>query len=331
MKPLVTVVIPNFNCGNYLTRCLDSIFSQAVNFDFNVIVVDDGSTDDSLTVLSQYEHSSDLTIIKQSNSGVSSARNAGIENAQGSYITFVDADDTLCEGSLQLMVDNINDSDFISYSYQNIKTDSSVVIQHQIDGTYSGKTFHDNLFFFANRIVFAPHAKLISHEFLQNSNVRFPQDISTGEDFIFCMKLFTKANKFTIVDSPVYNYCENSSSVTHQFSYDLWKNQSRMIQEVYSLNPPDSKYELEFIVKRMLGVYKTYFPVCGKTETIDILNKYWTSCYGDKYISCHSGRFLYKIPIYLCVHNSFSLVVSYFSVIDSLLRLKHLFLRRISK
>ncbi|HBI00735.1 glycosyltransferase, partial [uncultured Flavobacterium sp.] len=90
----ISVVIPVYNAENHLAECLDSVLNQSLS-DIEVICIDDGSEDDSLTILKQYaETDFRLKILSQANQGVSVARNAGLEVAKGKYVSFVDGDDT---------------------------------------------------------------------------------------------------------------------------------------------------------------------------------------------------------------------------------------------
>lgn len=93
MRPLVSVIVPVYNTAFYLTQCLDSIVNQSFK-NIEIICIDDGSTDGSLNLLQKYaaKHKN-IKLITQNHVGVSSARNAGIDAAQGKYITFVDSDD----------------------------------------------------------------------------------------------------------------------------------------------------------------------------------------------------------------------------------------------
>lgn len=97
-KKSVTVVIPVYNCGLLLERCLDSVFNQAGTFNIEVIVIDDGSTDNSIEIINAYPQN--LTLIKQLNQGPATARNKGIEAATGCYLAFLDADDYWLPGFL---------------------------------------------------------------------------------------------------------------------------------------------------------------------------------------------------------------------------------------
>ena len=99
--PLVSVVIPNYNYAQYLDKAIESVLCQTYK-NLEIIVVDDGSTDNSLVILSPYL--SRITLISQSNSGVSSARNVGLLKARGEYICFLDSDDVWFKNKLEIQI-----------------------------------------------------------------------------------------------------------------------------------------------------------------------------------------------------------------------------------
>jgi glycosyltransferase involved in cell wall biosynthesis len=99
---LISVIIPIYNGEKYIKRCFESVFSQTEK-NFEIIAVDDGSTDSTFSVLKEYENEK-IKVIHIENSGVSMARNVGIENATGEYITFLDVDDELLENALESLL-----------------------------------------------------------------------------------------------------------------------------------------------------------------------------------------------------------------------------------
>lgn len=117
MNPLVSIVISCYNRKDFIAETLNSCLCQTFK-EFEIIVVDDGSTDDSLSVIYPYTILSNVTVIRQQNGGPGSARNRGILNAKGKYILTLDSDDMLRPDHLQLMVDAISDrEDLIVTSY----------------------------------------------------------------------------------------------------------------------------------------------------------------------------------------------------------------------
>jgi glycosyltransferase involved in cell wall biosynthesis len=103
-EPLVSVIIPNYNYSQYLAMAIESVLSQTYK-KIEIIVVDDGSTDNSLEILSSYL--SDITLVSQSNSGVSSARNAGLVKASGEYVCFLDSDDVWLPNKIEIQISHL--------------------------------------------------------------------------------------------------------------------------------------------------------------------------------------------------------------------------------
>lgn len=106
MNPLVSVIIPVFNAERYLEKTLDSVFAQTYS-NFEVILVDDGSTDTSLAIMEKGRHDKRLKIYSQKNKGASSARNLGLKKCSGKYIQFLDADDLISKNKLEVQVSEL--------------------------------------------------------------------------------------------------------------------------------------------------------------------------------------------------------------------------------
>ncbi len=109
MKTKVSVIVPAYNAGCYIEKCIDSLLSQTLR-NIEIIVVNDGSTDDTLEKLSKYEKK--IKVITQKNSGVASARNAGLEAATGEYIAYVDSDDWVESNMLELMYNRAKENNY---------------------------------------------------------------------------------------------------------------------------------------------------------------------------------------------------------------------------
>lgn len=102
---MVSIVVPVYNVAEYLPRCLDSLFGQELLEPMEVILVDDGSTDSSPDICERYrEEHPEAVVIHQENKGLSEARNAGIKDAKGEWIYFLDGDDWLAPGALHKLI-----------------------------------------------------------------------------------------------------------------------------------------------------------------------------------------------------------------------------------
>lgn len=131
--PLVSIVIPLYNKENQIKRTIDSVINQEFG-DFEVVVVNDGSTDNSLQIVEKYEDER-IRIISQRNTGVSAARNRGINEAKGSYVLLLDADDCLLSDALSLACE-CEQADIIVGSFNQLNDEG--VIKRKIRNSLTG-------------------------------------------------------------------------------------------------------------------------------------------------------------------------------------------------
>ena len=114
--PLLSIIIPAYNVEAFLPKCLDSILAQDFT-DYEVLCVDDGSSDNTPMLLQQYaERWTNLHVIAQPNQGMSTARNMGLKESKGDYVLFVDSDDWLCEGALSKLAKALNGEDVVCFN-----------------------------------------------------------------------------------------------------------------------------------------------------------------------------------------------------------------------
>lgn len=217
-QPLVSIIIPAYNCEKTIVRCVDSAINQTyVNCE--VIIVNDGSTDKTGELLkSNYFNNSKVNIIYQDNAGVSSARNTGIINANGKYIFFLDSDDSLPKDSIrdllkrgletkaELMVGR--------YSYNNHELGKSVDEQ-----TYNGKNeITDYLALNQSDTGYCkiqPWGKLFLKSVINNNDIQFDQEMSLGEDTLFVLQYIHCIDSISLCNKIVYNYNQVDGSLSN--------------------------------------------------------------------------------------------------------------------
>lgn len=225
----LSVIIPVYNIEKYLKNCLDSILQQ--NFsDYEIICVNDGSADNSLSVLKNYERDN-FIIIDKNNEGQGVARNTGLLKARGEYIWFVDGDDWLEPNCLSEMIKKIKDEDIIVFGGMSCYENSDGTIKKQI-GAYSidklpekyfNKTFSaDDIKSDIFKFPSTAWSKLYKREFLINNNIKF-QNLKVGEDQIFFFHSMITAKKISIYKKHCYCYRKNrkGSSMTTKNKQDL--------------------------------------------------------------------------------------------------------------
>lgn len=224
---LLSIIIPNYNNGKFLNRCLDSILS-AKEQNIEVIVIDDGSIDNSVQVLQKYNDYR-LTYYTQANKGVSATRNRGIELAKGKYITFCDADDYYTENAIDDLTGQINmtneDPDiFVFNAYQETIEENghrnrkiwTNATSERID-TAATQPIDCGIymeFVVQNSNMNCAVNKVYKNTLLTAGEVSFPVSLGIGEDGIFNLKCAARCHKVVYIPATFYVYCYGESEFT---------------------------------------------------------------------------------------------------------------------
>lgn len=210
--PLVSVIIPVYNVEKYLNECLDSVVNQTYK-NLEIILVNDGSTDRSGNICDEYASGDTrIKVIHKKNSGVSAARNVGIEHSNGEYITFVDSDDFIDTKAIEHLVENakkynsdITIGDHIVYhsnGYQVCHSAEDIMVNSSFDvKTVSADTIYKLLTQLSSACT-----KLYKKSLITKNHIIFPVNIKIGEDFEFLAKALINAKGIVYIDKSVYFY-----------------------------------------------------------------------------------------------------------------------------
>ena len=215
-EKLISVIVPVYNVERYLRQCIESITNQSYK-NLQIILIDDGSKDNSGKICDEYaEKDKRIEVIHKENAGVSAARNTGLDNAKGEWITFVDADDWVEKNFCEILIKKAieNESDCIACGYNKVycnNTEKNVVLQcYEITGI----EFVKDILYVQNGLGFC-HMKLWKKSVIDK--VRFEEDLKVGEDALFCIQVGENINKFFMLDIPLYNYRINRNSAVRKF------------------------------------------------------------------------------------------------------------------
>lgn len=211
-----SIIIPVYNVENYLKKCLDSILNQSYK-EFELILVDDGSTDSSRIICKEYEKKDTrVKVVCQKNQGSGNARNAGIKEASGKYCYFPDSDDILTENALETMYQETKsyDADIYVFSYISTFRDTSkekYIIKKdvytdalEVKKQYQHYILDDNI-----SIQGAPWNKLFKTSIIKENNILYP-DLKRHQDEVFIARYMDKVNgKVRISSNIIYKYFRN--------------------------------------------------------------------------------------------------------------------------
>lgn len=219
---MISVIIPVYNAQDSLKRCLDSIINTSFE-DYEIILVNDGSTDNSVKLIEEYrEYNSKIKLINQKNSGPSTARNVGIECAQGDVITFVDSDDYVGNNYLESIDKAFKESgaDIVFFGFARVNSAGEVLSSHyltEITGSY-----YDVLIDLSGRDMFG-YTCIKAMKRALISEHRFDEKINLYEDEVFTCNLLDTPCKVSFLNELLYNYVRGSESLStkvHQTYYE---------------------------------------------------------------------------------------------------------------
>lgn len=245
--PLISVIIPIYNVEQYLLKCLDSIIGQTYK-NIEIICVNDGSLDNCQQILEEYKlKDSRLIIINQQNQGVSTARNQGLNKANGDYIYFVDPDDwidtTLIEKAVNCICEN--KSDIVIFDAINVYKNSQIPVR-RVNNFVKKNNLYSFYFNEAKNIIYhtpTSWSKLYRKSFLNVHKLYFPKDITLGEDVVFWLSLLSYNPKISILDEPLYYYLKRDDSATGLINEKALDEQWNLYE--YIINSADYKLYLE--------------------------------------------------------------------------------------
>lgn len=243
---MISVIIPAFNAASCLEQCIDSILKQTYT-NFEIIVIDDGSTDDTQNICKKYESiDSRIRYIYQKNAGVSAARNRGIENAKGDWVAFVDADDSVESQYLEYMIKAVSDKNadiaFCGFSVAgtSLRADDTSALCEccggQKIGVINSKQAIERMICVDPDRMFYGYVwrSLFSSSLLSQYRIYFQRDIKISEDYQFILKYLLHATQVALVAMPLYCYRVNDLSVTTKYMPSLHKDMNKINVWMYN-------------------------------------------------------------------------------------------------
>ena len=234
-RELISIIVPVYNGEKVVEKCINSLLKQTYK-KIEIILVNDGSSDGTDLICRTYSKKNDcIRYIFQNNQGPGAARNRGIEEAKGKYLSFVDADDYVSPYYLEVLYDNIikYNVDISTCSYYKIydgEKKSEFVVDKNVYKVLNRDEALKSLFY-RKEMMGYPFLKLFRREMLDN--IKFPENIRLGEDFIFIYEIFTKCNRIIYSPNNLYFYCQNSNSITKNLMLKTMQDSWNRLNVIY--------------------------------------------------------------------------------------------------
>ena len=220
---MISVIVPVFNAEKYIENCILSILNQTYPH-FELILIDDGSTDRSMSICQQFENKDQrIKVLHQSNQGVSSARNLGLLSARGDYITFVDADDTLEKEALETALDFLveKNADLVVYSWRIVNTingTTSTFVLNSTDSEDITDVISEILQHYSEYGGGYPWNKMWKRDAIISEGDDFPlfdRELFYFEDLEWVIRMMLRIHKVVVCPAHLYSYYIHKDSVTH--------------------------------------------------------------------------------------------------------------------
>ena len=336
----ISTIIPVYNAEKYIEKCLDSILNQSFK-DIEVICINDGSTDGTLKILENYSNKDNrINIINTENHGQGHARNIGINQANGEYISFVDADDWLDLNAYELLYNKskLNNLDMLFFQMVNYEDLSGELVYSD---SYDHKCFVDSIgdldtifnqedfFNYTFLIPVCPVSKLYKTSFLKNNDIKFPEGLMF-EDNIFHYKSYFLGDRFGFLNQHLYFRRRHDDSVTKKFTekqFDIIEVSNLIINLFIELGIYD-KYKDKVINHTFMIVLEWFnkFPLYLKEKFYKLLKNNFigfNSLYDD--FNCYLSDFhksyfdlMHKKDYYVDFISEFLFLNADYSVIPSI-------------
>ena len=256
-EPLISVIIAVYNPGKYLRPCLDSIINQTYK-NLEIILVDDGSTDDSLAICNEYAEKDNRIIVHhKENSGVSATRNQGIRLAHGDYFSFIDSDDYLEPDAYEYLISIIKEHNVDAVNYEHFITYYDKEITHKLPENYYG-LFDRNgsISQLVHNVMFAWN-KLFSKRIIES--VWFNENVCRGEDSLFSIQAFDRADRVWFDSRPLYHYLQSEDSAVRGSFRESQLTAVNLIpiyDSFFSERYPDLyDYQMGYLMNLMINLY----------------------------------------------------------------------------
>lgn len=291
---MVSVIIPCYNIASYLPQTIESILKQS-NSDWEIIAIDDGSTDLTPKVLCEYAQCDNrIKYFTKTNGGVSSARNYGLKKSSGEWVLFLDGDD-LIDSSLIEMLNNIsNDTDLVMYNFiveENKKLKKKYSIKNK-------RTIFED--FLINKQTLHISSIAVRRNFILKNNIKFDENTYYGEDREFISKILSKRPRYECIHKAFFKYQIREGSAMSQKKYSFKRFSSVLASERTYNNLIGKREEiyakiiLGFTIARHIKMYIDY-------DCNDIVLKEKLNYYMIKYLKGFNFYGVSRIGLYTFV------------------------------
>lgn len=277
---MVSIIVPIYNSAQYLDRCIDSLINQTIK-EIEIILVNDGSTDNSLSICRQWAlKDRRIVVIEQENSGVSVARNRGLEISKGEFVLLLDSDDWFALNTIEILLDKQRKSDADCVVFGFNQTSGNVWAPNE-DKLYKSQIeFKNDFSYWLNTELLSSSVnKLYKRELIKK---QYPVGMAFGEDLLFSLDYLERCECVSFIKEPLYQHeVFNTTSLTHTFNINRFNNiemiQKRILE--FATDKTDNELYKKYILD-CTRIIRSYFS-CDEKYMVKrhVLNRWLNSSY----------------------------------------------------
>ena len=282
----ISILMPVYNSQEYLKNTVQGVINQSYK-EWELILVDDGSKDNSKNICIELQKIDNrIRFVNKENTGVSDTRNIALDNAKGKYIAFIDSDDSVHKDYLKILLSSIEKSNgqlaVCGFKERKISTNgqieelSRVFYPKEVSATEDMK---DLIMDFGNSGLLNPlWNKLYSRKIIEENNIRFKEEVETGEDFIFNLQYFRKINNICFSKGELYYYIRrNNNSITYQYIDNMYEKgleiHNLLEDFLKDMNFYNSKNKYILYGNHLMGVFSAFLNLFHKDCKLTLKQK----------------------------------------------------------
>ena len=225
----LTVAVAIYNVEKYLPKCLESLLNQTEKNGYEILLINDGSTDNSRKICEEFiEKGLNAKIIDKENGGLTSVRNLSIDLAKGENILFLDGDDYIENETLEIIFKELGDYDLLVFGFNWISENIVYTDERFLENKIYDKNKKIENLIFSNKINSSVWNKIFKISILKENNIKF-LEFKSCEDIPFTNEYIQKCNNVKIINKVLYQYLYRENSLSNQKKYDFYLNHLKLI------------------------------------------------------------------------------------------------------
>lgn len=294
-KPLVSIIVPIYNVENYLNRCINSLITQNYK-PFEIILVDDCSTDQSAKIAKEYANSYPnmcVFIQREKNGGLSAARNTGMKYAKGEWLSFVDSDDWVSDDYLNELINVAQKSKAdVVLGNANYAYDSGEMTSAGAFGNLKSGAEKKAIIALCRSYACG---RLFRRSLFEEARIEFPEDIRRSEDIGTIIPILTKSKKISLLEKPIYYYYQRSNSLSNTNKNLDLSFYPKTLQRMFELSDKGYEEELEFRAIHEMLYGMVYLMMCSDKSKRDFISH--IQWFNGKFPTWKNNKYLSDLPL----------------------------------